>query len=161
MSKLISNNLVSCCGEYYVCAELCGRGFLALITPKNNPLFDIVVTNQEGTKSVSIQVKTRSVENRQGWKLGKDIESKQNNPDLFVVLVDLKPEGVPEFYIYEYNNLSERVTELYSEYLSTPKRDGGQRKEVGFRWLDIKYFNDDDRSRKNNWELITNRLKQV
>src|SRR5688572_4283467 len=34
----ISKNLVGVAGEYYVCAELCRQGILALITPKNNPL---------------------------------------------------------------------------------------------------------------------------
>src|SRR2546423_13808926 len=64
-----TNNLVGTAGEYYVCAELCRHGYLALLTPKNNPLFDVVATNVEGTVSVSIQVKTRSVHNTQGWKL--------------------------------------------------------------------------------------------
>src|SRR6266851_2444310 len=64
-----ANNLVGTAGEYYVCAELCRRGYLALLTPKNNPLFDVVATNVDGTTSVSIQVKTRSVHNNQGWKL--------------------------------------------------------------------------------------------
>lgn len=70
MPNKASNNLVGTAGEYYVCAELCRRGFLALLTPKNNPLFDVVTTNAGRTKAVSIQVKTRSIRNEQGWKLG-------------------------------------------------------------------------------------------
>jgi hypothetical protein len=72
----MSNVLVGNAGEYYVCAELCIRGNTALLTPQNNPLFDIVATTPEGDKSVHIQVKTRSVENKQGWKPGKDITRK-------------------------------------------------------------------------------------
>src|ERR1700682_5938716 len=72
-STRMANNLVGTAGEYYVCAELCRMGFLALLTPKNNPLFDVVATNVDGTTSVSIQVKTRSVDNTQGWKLGNQI----------------------------------------------------------------------------------------
>ena len=34
--------MVGVTGEYYVCAELGKKGILALLTPKNNPLFDIV-----------------------------------------------------------------------------------------------------------------------
>ena len=37
-----SNNLTGVTGEYFVCAELGKRGILALLTPKNNPLFDVV-----------------------------------------------------------------------------------------------------------------------
>ncbi|HEX7723646.1 MAG TPA: hypothetical protein VF397_15910, partial [Pyrinomonadaceae bacterium] len=55
-----SNTLTGTAGEYYVCAELCRRGYLALLTPKNNPLFDVVATNIDGTTAISIQVKTRS-----------------------------------------------------------------------------------------------------
>lgn len=37
------NIMIGNAGEYFVCAELCKRNILALITPKNNPLFDILV----------------------------------------------------------------------------------------------------------------------
>lgn len=58
--------LVGTAGEYHVCAQLCQRGYLALLTPKNNPVFDVIATNHDGTKTVAIQVKTRSVDNKQG-----------------------------------------------------------------------------------------------
>ena len=156
-----SNNLTGCAGEYSVCAELCRHGLLALITPKNNPLFDVVATNPEGSDSVAIQVKTKSIKNKQGWKLGKDIETPQRNEDLFVVLADLRPDGRTDFYIYEYDVLSKRIRDLYADYMRTPKKDGGQRKEVGFRWFDLKYFTDDDKGRKNNWDLIEKKLKKA
>jgi hypothetical protein len=156
-----SNNLTGCAGEYSVCAELCRHGLLALITPKNNPLFDVVATNPEGSDSVAIQVKTKSIKNKQGWKLGKDIETPQHNEDLFVVLADLRPDGSTEFYIYEYDVLSKRIRDFYANYMRTPKKDGGQRKEVGFRWFDLKYFTDDDKDRKNKWDLIENKLKKA
>lgn len=46
----ISYNLIGSTGEYLVCDELGKRGILGLLTPKNNPLFDIVATNELGTK---------------------------------------------------------------------------------------------------------------
>jgi len=36
MALTSSNNLVGTAGEYFVCAELCRRGCLALLTPKSN-----------------------------------------------------------------------------------------------------------------------------
>lgn len=128
------NNLVGTAGEYYVCAELCRRGYLALLTPKNNPLFDVVATDLEGERSVSIQVKTRSIQNTQGWKLGTDIARGHGAPSLFVVLVNLVSSGLPEFYVYEYSVLSQRVAAVYRDYMSKPKRDGSPKKEVGFEW---------------------------
>lgn len=139
MNIHIGNNLVGMAGEYYVCAELCRRGYLALITPKSNPLFDVVVTTPDGTRSVSIQVKTRSVHNKQGWKLSTNISTGKASSNLFVVLVKLEYSGLPEFYIYEYPALSDRVDKMYRSYISKPKRDGSPKKEVNFRWFDEGY----------------------
>src|SRR5262245_21290686 len=124
-----ANNLVGTAGEYYVCAELCRRGYLALLTPKNNPVFDVVVTNAEGSKSVSVQVKTRSERNKQGWKLGVDITTNEAPPGMFIALVNLVPEALPEVYVYEYAVLSSRVSALYAKYMAKPKRDGSARKD--------------------------------
>ncbi|PXX18380.1 hypothetical protein C8R27_101101 [Nitrosomonas ureae] len=152
------NNLVGTAGEYYVCAELCRRGYLALLTPKNNPVFDVVVTNSTGSKSVSIQVKTRSERNKQGWKLGTDIANKNAPANVFVALVNLVPKMPPEVYIYEYSVLSERISLLYEKYLSTPKRDGTARKDVSFRWFAEVHFLQDDHDRKDNWNPIISAL---
>ena len=153
-----TNNLTGVAGEHYVCAELARNGYIALLTPKNNPLFDIIVTNQEGTRSVYIQVKTKADDNKQGWKLGKDMEKKHGNLELFVVLVDLK-NGQPDFYVYPHDVLSERISSLYCKYLAQPKRDGMPRKDVGFRWFDTRLFTSDDQKRKDDkWKIITDRL---
>ena len=154
MADRVSKNMIGVAGEYYVCAELCRRNILALVTPKNNPLFDIVAADPLGVRTVSIQVKTMSLQNEQGWKLGTDICMRRGNPDLFVVLVNMKADGTNDYYIYEYDALSERVSEVYAGYMSTPKRDGSQRKDVGFRWFDFRYFKDEDRSRLNGWDIL-------
>ena len=83
-----------------------------------------------------------------------DICTKRDNPDLFVVLVNMRADGTNDYYIYEYDALSERISQVYAEYMSTPKRDGTQRKDVGFRWFDLKYFTDQDRNRLNKWEIL-------
>lgn len=158
MATSSQNNLVGTAGEYYVCAELCRRGFLALLTPKNNPLFDVVATSLDGSKTVSIQVKTRSVHNKQGWKLGTDIASPEHSKGLFVVLVNLYETGLPDFYVYEHAVLSGRVQHVYTAYMAKPKRDGTAKQEVGFRWFDEVSFTADDKSRKNNWQPIENAL---
>ena len=148
-----SNNLVGVTGEYFVCAELGKRGILALLTPKNNPLFDVVAVSQDASRTVTIQVKTMSERNNQGWKLGMDICTRKNNPLLYTVLVNLTGTEI-EYYIYQYDILSERVEKAYSDYLLKPKKDGGQRKNIDFRWFDLKLFTEDDYSRKNNWDIL-------
>lgn len=159
MAKNVSNTLVGVAGEYFVCAELCRLGYLALMTPKNNPLYDVVVANADGTKTVILQVKTRSITNTQGWKLGTDITKKKHNPDFFVALVELKESGMPNIWIYEGDVLAARIENLFSDYMSKPKKDGGQRKDPGFRWYDLRYFEKADHARKNKWSIITKRLE--
>lgn len=145
-------------GEYFVCAELCKLNILALLTPKNNPLFDVVATNPGGGKSVSIQVKTMGIENKQGWKLGKDILIKKNNSKLYVVLVNLKESEPNDYYVFKYDTLSDRVNEIYTEYLQQAKRDGTPRKDVGFRWMDLKNFTEKEKQCKNSWKEIIKAL---
>ena len=148
-----SNNLVGVTGEYFVCAELGKRGILALLTPKNNPLFDVVAVSADASRTVTIQVKTMSERNNQGWKLGMDICARKNNPLLYTLLVNLTGSEI-EYYIYEYDVLSERVEKAYTDYLLKPKKDGGKRKDIDFRWYDFKFFSADDYSRKNNWDIL-------
>lgn len=148
-----SNNLTGVTGEYFVCAELGKRGILALLTPKNNPLFDIVAVSQDAKRTVTIQVKTMSERNKQGWKLGADICERKNNSLLYTILVNLTGDEI-EYYIYEYDVLSERVETAYAQYLAIPKKDGNARKDIKFRWYDLKNFIQDDHSRKNNWDLL-------
>ena len=152
MSKQ-SNNLTGVTGEYFVCAELGKRGILALLTPKNNPLFDVVAVSADALRTVTIQVKTMSQGNNQGWKLGVDICTQKNNPLLYTILVNLTGNTI-DYYIYEYDILSEKVASLYDNYLITPKKDGGQRKDIAFRWFNLNDFQEDDRLRKNNWEVL-------
>jgi len=73
MAKRKSKNLVGATGEYFVCAELGKRGILGVLPPKNNPLFDIMAVSEDAKKTIAIQVKTMSLGNKQGWRLGKDI----------------------------------------------------------------------------------------
>jgi hypothetical protein len=154
MAGKISKNLVGVAGEYYVCAELCRQGILALMTPKNNPLYDIVAADPLGSRSVSIQVKTMSLQNKQGWRLNKDICVKRDNPNLFVVLVKLNDDGTNDYYVYQHDQLADRISSLYSDYMKVKKKDGSQRKDVDFRWFDMKYFTDDDHNRRGKWEVL-------
>ena len=148
------NSMIGNAGEYYVCAELCKRNILALITPKNNPLFDIVASDPEGKRSVHIQVKTMSTTNKQGWKLGVDIKRKKNNPKLFVVLVNMHNKERNDYYIYKYDDFANRVNEVYDEYISKKKKDGNSKKELNFRFFDFRYFKKKDRNKLNKWSSL-------
>ncbi len=149
-----NNNLTGVTGEYYVCAELGYKGILAIPTPKNNPLFDLLAADLDAEQIIAIQVKTMSKGNKQGWRLSKNITNRKNNPNLYVVLVNLLEEGKCDYYIYPYDTLSEKVEKTYSKYISTAKRDGTKRKEVDFRWFNHNDFDEDDSGRKNDWTVL-------
>jgi hypothetical protein len=154
MKPLNNSNVTGTTGEHFVCAELGKLGIIGLLTPKSNPLFDIVAVNENATKYAFIQVKTMSEGNKMGWKLNKQITKKKNNPNLFLILVNIKKDATNDFYIYKYDEFVDRVNKVYELYIKTPKRDGNKRKEVGFRWFDFKNFEDEDRKKLNKWELL-------
>jgi len=151
---VIKNNMIGNAGEYYVCAELCKRNILALITPKNNPIFDIIASDPEGKRSIQIQVKTMSITNKQGWKLGVNMTKKRNNPKLFVVLVNMHNDKPNDYYVYKYDDLAQRINEVYNEYISEKKKDGTSKKELKFRFFDFRYFRKKDYNRLNNWSIL-------
>lgn len=154
-----SYNLTGNAGEYFVCSELSKLNILPLITPKNNPLFDIIATNADGSKYVAIQVKTMGLNNEQGWKINKQIAVKKNNPNLFLALVNLKTKAQNEFYIFQYDDFVDKVEKVYQDYITQPhKKSGLQKAEVNFRWFDHKNFTEADNFRKNDWRLILDKL---
>jgi len=69
MKKKVSNILVGVSGKYFVATELSRRGYIASITLRNTKGIDIVATNENGNKSVNIQVKTTS--KGKWWLLSK------------------------------------------------------------------------------------------
>lgn len=151
---MASLNLVGAAGEYHVCAELCRRGILAVLTPKNNPIFDVIASSLDGRRSVTLQVKTRSITNDLGWKLGIDVTDPTKQLGQFIVLVNLHAEKLPDFYVYTPRELADRVSAVYAEYMAKPKRDGSPRKDVSFRWWDEVSFAQSDHDRRNDWSAI-------
>ena len=149
-----SRNMTGVAGEYFVCGELCRINILALLTPKNNPLFDVIAMRPGGDKSIFISVKTMGVENNQGWRLGMDLTKKKGNPNLFVVLVNLKVTAGNDYYVFLFDELVERVNATYSKYIEKAKRDGTKRKDLNWRWLNLNEFSTEDRERKNKWYPI-------
>jgi len=155
MQGLSNNVLVGLAGEYFVCAELSSRGIVAVLAPKNNPEIDVIATAPDGSRFANIQIKTMSIKNKQGWKLNKKIENKIGSKNFFVVLVNLIEFGqMPEFYIFGRDELAVLIKANYQKYLATPKRDGGQRKDIGFRWFDFKDFRYELEQRKNKWDKL-------
>jgi len=88
MRKNIESRLIGVCGEYFVAAELSRRGYLASLTLRNTKGIDILVSNQNASKLVGIQVKTRSGKEKE-WILDQKAENYVGE-NLFYVFVNLK-----------------------------------------------------------------------
>ena len=72
LSQLESTQ-VGVAGEYFVAAELSVRGYLATVTLRNSRGIDIIASNSDAARSVSIKVKT-SKKGAPRWVLGKKAE---------------------------------------------------------------------------------------
>jgi hypothetical protein len=66
--------LTGVAGEYFVAAELSRRGYIASISLRNTRGIDILATNQDGSRSVTIQCKT-SQKTRKRWVLSDKSEA--------------------------------------------------------------------------------------
>ncbi len=78
MNPKPNNTITGTTGEFYVAAELGRQGILALMTPKNNPLFDIVAVNPEATRFAFIQDLKRNSVMLQREQKGKGLTETQS-----------------------------------------------------------------------------------
>jgi len=144
--KDLSSILTGVSGEYFVAAELSRRGYIASITLRNTRGVDIVCSNSDATKHVSIQVKT-SKKSRNSWILDKKSED-FFSPKHYYVFVSLYPEH-PKFFVVPSKNVSEYIKTNHKEWLNGKKKDGTSRKDTSmrkFRDLEEKYL--------NHWDLL-------
>ena len=108
--------LVGVAGEYYVAAELSARGYIASITLRNSRGIDIIASNADASKTVSIQVKTNSG-GKPVWMLSEKAEHFVAKDHMYVFVI-LKELGVrPDYYIVP----SARV----AAFALAAQRDGG------------------------------------
>ncbi|EJB8455114.1 hypothetical protein MW332_004971 [Vibrio parahaemolyticus] len=102
------SQFVGASGQFYVAHQLTKHFIHASITVGNAPSVDIIAAKEDGTKSISIQVKTSRDayrRNRYGsegceWDVGAGVIGK-SSPNLWYAFVDLKlgSGGEPDVYI--------------------------------------------------------------
>lgn len=145
MKKSISSTAIA--GEYFVAAELAKMGHIALITLRNTEGVDILASNADGTRSVSIQVKTRRG-NAHGWPLNEKAE-KISSPDLFYVFVSLRGEKErPEYFIVPSLVVAKTVAKSHAAWLARPGRKGQAHKDTPMRKFE------DYESYREKWSIL-------
>jgi hypothetical protein len=73
-------------GEFYVAAELSRRGWIATLTAKNTPDYDVLAARPAGDTQARIDVKTRTPAYGRAWRVGNIRMSGERD---FIVLVYL------------------------------------------------------------------------
>jgi hypothetical protein len=135
-------------GEYFVAAELSRRGHIASISLRNTRGIDILATNQEASRSVTIQCKTNQKAQRK-WMLNEKSEDFVSD-DHFYVFVALG--GVTErasYHIVPSQAVAKQIRESHRNWERTPDRKG---RKHGFSAIRI--FTDSDGEYLEKWELL-------
>lgn len=148
MAISLENTLVGVAGEYLVAGELSIRGHLASITLRNSRGIDILASNADASKTVSIQVKTNSNGNP-SWLLNQKAEQFFSN-EHFYVFVAIEHIGVrPRYYIVPSEVVAEHVRTSHSNWLGGKKLDDSPRKDTSMR-----KFTDPENAFLERWDLI-------
>jgi hypothetical protein len=106
-------SIVGTAGEHFVAFRLSQLGFVVALPRAGTPTVDLLVSNREGTRSVTIQVKTAEwAERMRGRGSNKKLDRVEfplghkaayvNAPSVFYVFVDLKgrdKDSVPTVYV--------------------------------------------------------------
>jgi len=128
MSEL-ARSLIGIAGAHFVAGELSQRGYIAALTPRNTKGIDVLVSNHDGSKSVSIQVKTSSAKQRGDYTRSWWMEKKDENifsDNLFYVFVDIKTSNEkPDYYVVKSKTVAEQVKTTHQKYLA---KSGGEGK---------------------------------
>lgn len=144
----LESTLVGVAGEYLVAAELSLRGYIASITLRNSRGIDIIASRADGTKSVSVQVKT-SKGKKPSWILSKKSEGFCSKSH-FYVFVLLKTLGTrPDFFVVPSIDVSKYISTTHREWLKGLKRDGTERQDSNMR-----KFDDSEGQYLERWEIL-------
>lgn len=137
-------------------SEMLRRGYIAALAPAGVPSADIVVTNLEGSKLCSLQVKTRrDIGSDGGWHMKAKHEDIRS-PQLFYCFVDFGKtvEARPAIYVLPSSIIAEVLFKAHRKWLATPGKKGRPRKDSVMRRLTPDYtriFGNEDNPYPKGW----------
>jgi len=143
-----SSQLTGVAGEYYVAAELSRRGYVASVTLRNARGIDILASSADGSKTITIQVKTRS-DYKKDWPLSAKAETLYN-AKLFYVFVSLNDgQSPPDYHVVPSKMVATFVRNDHKRWLETPGKRTQTHKDNAMR-----KFRDPDGVYKNRWASL-------
>jgi hypothetical protein len=133
MSKFVDNNsTVGIAGEFFVAAELTRRGYVASLTGKNTKAIDILASSKDGSRAVSIQVKTSNNAKANKWMMNENAETLFSD-NLFYVFVNMREGQMPDYYIIPSTFVAQKIREEHQLWLNTPGRNGQKHNPTSMR----------------------------
>ena len=144
----LSNILGGVSGEYFVAAELSRRGYIASITLRNTRGIDVLCSNEDASKQVSIQVKTTKESNR-AWLLDKKAEAFISSSHFYVFVMLNKQDVKPDFFIVPSKIVAKFVKESHQKWLKGKSKTAKKRKDSSMR-----KFQDKEGKYLNRWDLL-------
>jgi len=157
MEKTKSRALTGIAGAHFVAAELSQRGYIATVTSRNTEGIDVLASNIDGSKTVSIQVKSSAAEQRKNFARSWILSKKHENifsDNLIYVFVDLNEgDKKPNFYIVPSKIVADYVKTEHQKWLKTLSKTGKQHKNTDMRLFEL---NDDKTAEKylNKWAIL-------
>ena len=127
--------LLGAAGEHYVMTELLRRKYIAALAPQGVPNADIVITDIEGSRLCSIQVKARrDLSSDGGWHM-KEKHEKLRSDRLFHCFVDFSrtAEDRPVVYVLPSERVAEVLFTAHRQWLSNPGKRGQKHKDGAMR----------------------------
>lgn len=144
----IPSLLAGVAGEYFVAAELSRRGHIASISLRNTRGIDILVTNEDASRSVTIQCKTKQLA-RKVWVLNEKCED-FISPTHYYVFVALGTFSErPRYYVIPSSEVAKQVGESHREWLARPGRGGVVHNDNA-----VRNFSVPDDEYLDRWDLL-------
>ena len=119
----IPSLLAGVAGEYFVAAELSRRGHIASISLRNTRGIDILATNREASRSITIQCKTNQL-SKTSWILSDKCESFVSENHFYVFVVLGSPLERPQYHVVPSAAVAKHVRDDHSSWLARPGRHG-------------------------------------
>jgi hypothetical protein len=140
--------LAGVAGEYFVAAELSRRGYIASISLRNTRGIDVLATNQDGSRSVTIQCKT-SQRTQKRWVLSAKSEDFVS-PTHFYVFVLLGATGEhPQYHVVPSRDVANHLKADHSKWINMLGKSG--RKHVD---NSVRVFADKGDKYLERWDLL-------
>jgi hypothetical protein len=144
----IPSLLAGVAGEYFVAAELSRRGHIASISLRNTRGIDILATNKEASRSITIQCKTNQ-NGKTAWVLNEKSETLVSKTHFYVFVAFRGVVDRPAFHIVPSSIVAKHIRTRHSTWLRTPGREGRKHVDSPMR----KFSVSDDRY-LDRWDVL-------